>query len=300
VKSITACEFDVKCPLVLFSSNDQSQIPQLLQSFDKMNIEYIGTLDNDQYYVIITSDFVVHIYSINNLTQSLFQYNIQNKMFSFQTYHSNIIIFMFMNQFIFLQLTFDSLENIFKIHSEQILPIPKRELEYSLQFTPNKQFLILQQSLNLESDISLNDLHCFTCDNQFKISPIKDPITYIKSKMTNTGKITGFKTYTPSQTRSELWLPHQGTILHVRLPSNIAEMDIRADYHCWMRHSIALYQKTTEKSCLSVTITSLAVQSLNDSCIVSGGDDGSLVVWSLTDKYSHNVLESIHMDEVKN
>jgi WD40 repeat protein len=65
-----------------------------------------------------------------------------------------------------------------------------------------------------------------------------------------------------------------------------------------MRHSLALYGKTTEKSSLSITITSLAVQSSNDSCLVSGGDDGSIIIWHLTDKCSHDVLESIHMEKV--
>ena len=286
--------------MVFFPSDNQ---PEFLHSFDQMKIEHIAMLDNDQYYVIITIDLIVHIYSIHNLTQSLFQYNLQKKFekdfFSLRTYHSNIIIFMFINRFIFLQVTFDSIEKKFQIRSEQILSIPNRELEYSLEFTPNKQFLILKQSLNLKNNIYLNDFRLFTCDNQFKISSIKDPITYIKSKMTNTGKTIGFMTYVPSQTQSKLWLAHQGTILHVKLPSNIAELDVRADYHSWMRHSLALYAQTTEKSSLSITITSLAVQSLNDSCLVSGGDDGSIVVWYLTDKYSCHVLEPIHMDEVE-
>jgi WD40 repeat protein len=287
---------------LVFNFSD-NQTPQLLHSFDKMNIEYLAMLDNDEYYVMITGDKMVHCYSRNNLTQLLFQYNLKikskSKLFSLQTYHSNIIIFMFMNQFLFLQIKFDDGENLFKIQSEQILSIPNREVEYSLQFTPNKCFLILEQSLNLENNPELNDYHIFTCDNQFKISPIKEPITYIKSKLAASGKVTGFRTYIPSNTRSELWLAHQGTILHVRLPSNLAEPDIRSDYHCWLRHSLALYQQTTEKSGLSIAITSLALQSPNDSQIASGGDDGSIIIWHLTDKCTHDVLESTHTDEVK-
>ncbi len=260
-------------------------------------------LDNDQYYMIITGDQIVYSYSINNLTESLFHYDLKtkskSKLFSFQTHHSNIIIFLFMDQFIFLKLKFSNIENKFQIQSEQILSIPNRELEYSLQFTPNKCFLILQQSLNLENNPDLNDFRIFTCNENFKITPIKEPITYVKSKLSSSGKITGFMTYTPLHTRSELLLAHQGTVLRVRLPSNLAELDIRSDYHCWLRHSLALYGQTTEKYSLSIIITSLAVQSSNDSCIASGADDGSIVIWHLIDKYTHNVLDSIHTDQVE-
>jgi hypothetical protein len=290
--------------LVICPSNDECQTPQFLHSFEKIKIGYIAMIDNDQYYIVITGDLIVHSYSINDLTQSLFQYDLtkksQSNLFSFQTYHSNIIIFMFKNQFIFLQIKFNRTENLFNIQSEQILSIPNRELEYSLEFTPNKSFLLLKQSLNLENNPQLNDLRIFICDNHFKISPINEPITYMKSKLAASGKVIGFTTYVPLYTRPELWLAHQGLILHVRLPSNIAELDIRSDYHCWMRHSLALYQQTTEKSNLSITITSLAVQSPNDSCLASGGDDGSIILWHLTDKCTHDVLESIHMDEVEN
>ncbi len=293
----------MNCPLVICPSNDESPTPKFLHTFDKMNIHYISMLDNDQYYVVITGDLIVYSYSINDLTQSLFQYNLtkksKTKLFSFQTYHSNIIIFMFMNQFLFLQIKFDRIENLFNIQLEQIFSIPNRELEYSLQFTPNQRFLILKQSLNIENNLDINDFRIFICDNQFKISPIKEPITYIKSKLAASGKIIGFTTYVPLNTRSELWLAHQGLILHVRLPSNIAELDIRSDYHCWMRHSLALYNQTTEKSSLSITITSLAIQP-NDSCLASGADDGTIILWHLTDKYTHDILESIHTDEVEN
>ena len=258
--------------------------------------------DNDQYYVIITNEQVVYIYSINNLNNSLFQYNLKTKsqrnLFSFQTYHSSIIIFMFMDQFIVLRLKFYDIDNIFKIQSEQIFSIPNREIAYSLQFITNKHFLILKQSLNIENNPYLYELRIFNCDNHLKISPIKEPITYIKSKIALNGKIVGFRTCASSNTRSELWLAHQGTILRARLPSNLAELDIRSDYHSWMRHSLAMYQKTAEKSTLSIQITSLAVQTSNDLCIASGGDDGSIIIWNMTNKFIHDVLEPIHMDEV--
>ena len=294
----------MNCPLVICTSDTSSRTIELLHSFNKLNIEYIAMLDNDQYYMIITVDQIMYSYSINNLTESLFQYDFKtkskkSKLFSFQTYDSNIIIFMFKNQFIFLQLKFYNIENKFQIQSEQILSIPNRDAEYSLQFTPNRRFLILKQSLNLENNPSLNDFRIFTCNDHFQISPIKEPITYIKSKLSASGKIIGFMTYTPLHTRSELLLAHQGTILRVRLPSNLAELDVRSDYHCWLRHSLALYGQTTEKSSLSITITSLAVQSSNDSCIASGADDGSIVIWHLTAKYTHDVLDSIHIDEVE-
>ncbi|CAF0739662.1 unnamed protein product [Rotaria sp. Silwood1] len=300
--SITACEYDLNCPLSISFSNNQSSTPQLLHAFENMNIEYITMLNNEQYYVIITGEYMVYIYSIDNLNQIVFQYDLkiksQSNLFSLQTYHSDIIIFMFMNQFIILQIKFYDIENVFKIQSEQIFPISIRDVQYSLEFTPNNHFLILKQSLNLSNYPDLNDFRIFTCNNQFKISPIQEPITYIKSKLSASGKIIGFMTYASSFTRSLLWLAYQGTILYVRLPSNLAELDIRSDYHCWMRHSLAMYEKTTEKCSLSINITSLAVQSPNDLCIASGGDDGSIVIWHLTNKYSHEVLESIHMDKI--
>jgi WD40 repeat protein len=301
---VTASEYDSNCPLVICPSNDECQSPKYLSAFEKLNIDYIAMLDNDQYYVVITGDLIVYMYSVNDLAQTLFQYTLTKKsqieLFSLRTYHSNIIIFMFYNQFIFLQIKVDRTENLFQIQSEQILSIPNREVEYSLEFTPNKQFLILKQSLNLEKNPYLNDLRIFICDNHLKISPITEPITYIKSKLATSGKIIGFTTYVALNTRSELWIAHQGLILHVRLPSYIAELDMRSDYHCWMRHSLALYGKTTEKYSLSITITSLVVRSSDDSCLVSGADDGSIVIWHLTDKCSHDVLESIHLDEVEN
>lgn len=288
--------------MVICPSNERDSNPQYLQSFEKMNIDYIGMLDNDQYYVVITRDLMVSIYSINDLVQSLFQYNLtqksQSKLFNFQIYHPNIIIFMFKNAFLVLKVKFDGMEELFQIQSEQILSIINREVDYSLEFTPNQRFLILKQSLNQEDNPDLYDLRIFICDDHFKISPINEPITYIKSKLAATGKIIGFTTYIPFNNRSELWLAHQGLILHVRLPSHLAELDIRSDYHCWLRHSLALYGQTTEKTSLSIIITSLAVQSSNDSCLVSGGDDGSIIIWHLTDKCSHEVLESIHMEKV--
>lgn len=268
-----------------------------------MNIDYISMLDNDRYYVLITSDLIVNIYSINNLTQGLFQYDLNKKseknLFSFQTYHSNIIIFMFYDQFIFLKIKFSNVENLFNIQSEQILSVINRDIEYTIEFTPDKKYLILKHSLNLENDSYLYDLRIFICDNQYKITSFDQPITYTKSKIPTGNKIVGFRTYEPLHTRSELYIAYQGLILHVHLPSNVAELDIRSDYHCWMRHSLALYNQTTEKSNLSTIITSLAIDSSNDSCLASGSDDGSIILWYLIDKYIHEVLESPHIDQVK-
>jgi WD40 repeat protein len=301
-KSIIACEYDSACPLVICPSNQQEPMPRYLQSFEKINIDYIGMLDNDQFYVIITQDQLVSIYSVDDPDQSLFQYNLtrksQSKLFDFQINRSNIIIFMFKNAFLVLKVKFDRMENTFQIQSEQNLSIPNRDADYSLEFTPNQRFLILKQSLNQENNPDLYDLRIFTCNEQFQISPTKEPITHIKSKMAASGKIIGFTTYVPYNNRSELWIAHQGLILHVRLPSHLAELDIRSNYHSWLRHSLALYAKTAEKTSLSIAITSLAVQSSNDSCLVSGADDGSIIIWHLTDKCSHEVLESIHMEKV--
>lgn len=292
------------CPLVISPLNNQTHSPQLLHSFEQMNIQHIAMLNNDQYYVLLTGDGIIHIYSIQSYTQSLFQYNLkpksQTKLFSLQTYDANIIICMFIDRFLVLQVKFYNLENKFKTHSEQICTIPNRDIEYSLELTPNKRFLILKQSLKIEDDPYMNDLRIFTCDNEFKISPNAQPITYIKSKLSASGKINSFVNYIALNNRPELRVPYQGSVLRVQLPSNIAELDVCSDYHCWMRHSLAVYQKTTQKSTLSITITCLAVQSPNDSHIASGANDGSIVVWYLANKYFHEVLESIHHDEVIN
>ncbi|CAM4909126.1 unnamed protein product [Rotaria socialis] len=299
---ISACEYDLNCPLVMQSSNNRTLTSELLYSFKNMNIEHITMLNNGQYYVVVNSEYIVYIYSLHNLDRSIFEYNLkiksQSKFFSFQTYDSNIIIFMFINQFIVLQLKFYDIENIFRVQWEQILSIPIRDAEYSLEFTPTKRFLILKQSLNLENDPNLHDFRIFSCDNQFKISPFTEPITYIKSKIVSKGKITAFMSCVSLYTRPVLWLAYQGTILHVRLPSHLAELEIRSDYHSWMRHSLAIYGKTTEKSSLSITITSLAVKLPNDSCVASGATDGSIILWHLADKCAHDVLDSIHMDQI--
>ncbi|CAF4465311.1 unnamed protein product, partial [Adineta steineri] len=89
----------------------------------------------------------------------------------------------------------------------------------------------------------------------------------------------------------------QLSILRVCLPSTVAELEVRSNYHSWMRHSLALYGKTAEKASLSITITSLAIKSPDDSCLASGADDGSIIIWYLTDKCYRYVLESIHVDE---
>lgn len=283
------------------SADDQSGAVQWHQP-EIVNVQSIGMLANDQYYLVITGEQMVHIYSIGNLTQSLFQYNLQEKsslhLFSFQTFPSNVIIFMFPTQFIVLKLSFDSLENRFQIQSEQSISLPKRDQEYSLHWTANKRFLILEQSLNLEDYPDLNDLRLFTCDDQLKISAIAEPVTFMKSKMSRIGKATGFRSYVSLNTRSMLCIAHQGNILQVHLPSHVAELVARPDYHCWMRHALALYQKTTEKSSLSMAITTLAVQSTDDSLLASGGDDGSIILWSLAKESKHTVFEPVHGDQV--
>ena len=290
-------------PLVMFPSNKSSHTIQSLQSLSKLQIEFLALFDNDQYYIILTGERIIYSYSVHNLNELLFEYDLKtkstSKCFSVKTYHSNIIIFMFINAFIFLQIKYDNIETKFHIQLEQIISIPNRNCKYSLAFTPNKRFLILEQSLNLFNYPYLNDFRIFTCDEQFKITRIKDSITYIKSKISKSGQITAFMTYISSSTKSELWVAYQGTILHVRLPSILAELNVRSDLHSWMRHSLALYNQTAEKYSLSINITSLAIQSPNDTCLASGADDGSIVVWHLTNT-TYDVLESIHNDEVNN
>ncbi|CAF3555173.1 unnamed protein product [Adineta steineri] len=301
-KAVAACEYDVNCPLVMCPSNNSFQTIQLLHSLSNMNIEFIAMLDNDQYYVIITNDRTVFIYSIHNLKEILFQYNLKiqcdSELFSLQTYNSNIIIFMFKGQFLFLQIKFDNIQTKFHILSKQLLSIPNRQLEYSLEFTPNKRFLIFKQILNSDDNPYLYSIRIFNCNDQFQLSPISEPITYIKSKLSHSGKVNSFMTYISLYTRSELWIAYQGSILRVFLPSTIAELEVRSNYHSWMRHSLALYTKTAEKSSLSITITSLAIKSPDDSCLASGADDGSIIIWYLTDKCNRYVLESIHVDEI--
>ena len=268
-----------------------------------MNVAHTTFLDNDQYYLTITDDGQVRIYSMKDLSQSLFQYHLKSdadaELFAVQTHWSNVILFLFMDQFVYLEVKFDSAENRFKLHSEQSLSIPNREVEYALQFSPDQRFLILEQALDSEIDPELNDYRIFTYEKS-KIVPTNRCISHTKSKMSKDKKITGFRTYTWVQKQSAIWLAHQGNILQVHLPSPVAELPAKADYHCWMRHALASYQQTAEKSSLSVTITSLAVQSKDESCVASGADDGSIVIWHLTDTHTHAVLESIHIDEVRN
>ena len=210
-----------------------------------------------------------------------------------------MLILMFMDQLIFLVVKFQNLINQFKILSEQTIAVPIREHPYALQWTPKRKFLILEQSLNLEDDAYLNDLRIFTCDQQLKISGPSAPICYTKSKMTRGGKVIGYYTYVPAYTRPILYVAHQGNILNVVLPSTNAELEVRPDYHSWMRHALSLYQQTAEKSSLAILVTSLAIQTSDDSLLASGGSDGSIVIWSMSNQVDHTVLESIHDDEVR-
>ncbi|CAF1017635.1 unnamed protein product [Adineta ricciae] len=299
---VAACEYDTSRPIVMRSTNKPSHTIESLYSLDKFQIESIALFDNDQYYIILTGEQVIYSYSVHNLNELLFEYDLklknQLKCFSVQTFHSNLIIFMFMNAFICLRMKYDNIETKFNIESEQIFPIRNRNVEYSMEFTPNKCFLILKQYVNPTNDEYLSDFRVFSCNEQAQLTAIKEPITYIKSKVSKTGQITSFMTYTSSITRSELWVAYQGSILHVRLPSILAELDVRSNFHSWMRHSLVLYNHTTEKYRLSISITCLAIQSPNDSCLASGADDGSIVIWYLTTNPRYDVLESIHNDQI--
>ena len=245
----------------------------------------------------------MNIYSTQDWNQSLFQYDLSDissmNLFSFRTYPSNVMIFMFKNQFVCWKMDLNRVENRFEVLSKQIISIPVREKDYSIEFTPNQRFLILQQSLNLESNPDLCDLRVYTCDNLFKLTPIKESIAFAKSKLISGGKITAFLTYTSCYTRPELFVAYQGFILRVRLPSTTAELDIISNHHSWMRHSLTMYNQTTDKSDLSITVTSLAIQPSNDSILVSGGDDGTIVLWYLTTPGFKDVLESLHNEQVK-
>lgn len=299
---VAACEHDATHPLVMRPTNKASHTIQSLRNLTNLTIDFITLLDNDQYYVLTTRERLVYIYSVHNLNELLFEYDLNKKsttrLFAVQTCPSNLILFLYMNQFIALQVKYDSLETRFHLQSEQILAVPSRDVEYSLQMTPNQRFLILQQSLKREDNLALCDLRLYPCSEQFKISVIKEPIAYIKSKFSKNGKVTGFMTYVPSHKRSEIWVAHQGSILHVNLPSTVAEQEVRSNFHSWMRHSLALYSKTTEKYSLSITISSLAVQAPRDAYLASGADDGSIVVWTLGENCSKNVLDSVHADQV--
>lgn len=220
-------------------------------------------------------------------------------LFAFRTYPSNVMILMFKNQFVCLRMDLNRVENRFEMLSKQVISIPVREKDYSMEFTPNQRFLILQQSLNLESNSDLCDLRVYNCDNLFKLTPIKEPIAFVKSKVISGGKITAFMTYTSCYTRPELYVAYQGFILRVRLPSTTAELDIISNHHSWMRHSLTLYNQTTDKSSLSISVTSLAIQPSNDSILVSGGDDGTIVIWNLKTPGFKDVLESLHTEQVK-
>lgn len=302
---MAACEYDDKCPLTFSMLMNQIDPPQILQPFEKFNVEHIGLFDHDRYFVIVKAEKQIEIFAVENLSQSLFQFDFKTKSSSkfigLETSHPDILVLMFAGQLTFLVLKFHNLNNRFEILSEQTFVMPIREHSFSIRWTPKRKFLIVEQSLNLEDDAYLNDLRIFICDQPMKISGPSTPICYTKSKMARgSGKIIGFYEYVASFTRSILWIAHQGNILHVVLPSTNAELEIRPDYHSWMRHALALYQKTTEKSSLAILITSLAIQTRDDSILASGGNDGSIVLWSMmNNQYSHTVLESIHNDEVR-
>ena len=246
---------------------------------------------------------MLNIYAMQDLRQSLFQMNLsemaQTNLFDFRTYPSNMMILMFKNQFVCLRMNLNRVENRFELLEKQILPVPQREKNYSLEYTPDKRFLILKQSLNLETNPDLFDLRLYTCDHLLTLTPIKEPITYVKSKLITGGKINAFLAYTSCSTRSELFVAHQGFILRVRLPSTVAELDIRSNHHSWMRHSLTLYNQTTDKGSLSISVTSLAIHPSNDSYLVSGGDDGSIVLWYLVVECKKEVFESVHTDQVR-
>ena len=269
---------------------------------ETMNIAHTAFLDNDQYYLTVADDGQVRIYSMKDLTQALFQYHLKSdsdsQLFAVQTHWSNVILFLFMDQFVHLAVKVDGAEYRFVVQSEQRLSIPDRAVEYVLQFSPDKRFLILEQTLDSDIDPSLHDYRIFTYENS-KIVSTKQCVSYTTSKMSKDKKITGFRTYAWVQQQSTIWLAHRGNILRVHLPSPVAELCVSANYHCWMRHALASYQQSAEKSSLGVTITSLAVRSQDESCVASGGDDGSIVIWHLTQTHTHAVLQSIHIDKVR-
>lgn len=284
-------------------SNEEYSAPQYLHEFKEKNVIHLATLENDQYYAVITADLMLNIYFMQDTNQSLFQMNLselaRTNLFAFRTYPSNMMILMFRNQFVCLRMNLNRVENRFEMLAQQILPIPQREKDYSLEYTPDRRFLILKQSLNFESNPDLFDLRLYTCDNLLTLTPIKEPITYVKSKLITGGKINAFLAYACCSTRSELFVAHQGFILRVRLPSTVAELDIRSNHHSWMRHSLTLYNQTTEKWSLSLSVTSLAVHPVNDSFLVSGADDGTIVIWYLLIDCKKDVLESVHTEQVR-
>lgn len=302
---MVACEYDGRCPLAFSMLMNQIDPPQILHPFEKFNVEHVALFDHDRYFVIVKAEKQIEIFAVENLSQSLFQFDFKTKSSSnfigLETSHPDVLVLMFLGQLTFLLLKFHNLNNRFEILSEQTFAMPIREHPFSIRWTPKRKFLIVEQSLDLEDDAFLNDLRIFTCDQQMKISGPSTPICYTKSKMSRGGgKIIGFYSYVASFTRPILWITHQGNILNVVLPSTNAELEVRPDYHSWMRHALALYQKTTEKSSLAILITSLAIQTRDDSLLASGGNDGSIVIWSMmNNQFSHTVLESIHNDKVR-
>jgi hypothetical protein len=279
------------------------QLPELLTQFEALNIEYIAMFKNDQYYVVITSDQYIRIYSVVDLTRCHLQHAIEQltsaTAFGLFTCHSSLIIVMCYDQILCLDVHYQGDEDLFHIQNMQTVSIPNREDLYVLQWICNERFLIIEQRIPTGDDPYLNDLRVFICDQNRKLSKISEPIAFIKSRMSRTGKVIGFRAYTFLPEKSNLWIASQGNILHLRLPSYIAELDTRSDYHCWMRHALALYQRTTEKLSLSIIITRLVVRKNGDSCLVSGGSDGSIVLWFMTQTPTHTILESIHSDEVR-
>lgn len=289
--------------MLISPSNEEYSSPQYLHEFKEKNVIHLATLENDQYYAVITADLMLNIYLMQDTNQSLFQMNLSDlgrtNLFAVRTYPSNMMILMFRNQFVCLRMNLNRVENRFEMLAKQILSIPQRDKNYTLEYTPDRRFLILKQSLNLESNPDLFDLRLYTCDNLLTLTPIKESITYMKSKLITGGKINGFLAYTCCSTRSELFVAHQGFILRVRLPSTTAELDIISNHHSWMRHSLTLYNQTTDKWNLSLSVTSLAIHPSNDSLLVSGADDGTIVIWYLLIECKKEVLEFIHSEQVR-
>lgn len=302
-KVLIGSEFDEKSPLVLEINENQTNPVKIHRPLESMNVEFAATIENEQFYLIVTKDRILKIYSANQFSQLFFEYDLSTKIsscYSMLVYEPGFILLLEPQRFLLLNIVFHPLNSSFALQSEHIVKIPQRIHRYSLEMTKNRKFLILSQNLQInEDETDLSDIRLYTLDKMFNISPAPETIEYIQAKTSRRAKMTGFRCYLTLENGSLLWVAHQGNILQARLPSKSAELQTRPDYHCWTRHALALYQKTTQKQNLTVTITSLAVKSDDETCAASGASDGSIILWFFINPYTHVVLDSIHSDEVQ-
>ncbi|CAF1437547.1 unnamed protein product, partial [Didymodactylos carnosus] len=285
-KLIITNEHDHSSPVLysLFENN----LPSILHSLT--NVDFISLFNEEKHLVVITkTPLVMEIFDIQNLTNSLFNFNIsdisQSQLCGIQT-QSQFILLSFYNCFMLLKLQYNSQTSTYDIVEKYIVNITRIQSEeqfhYKLHLTNDNNYIIMEQD---QIDSDLKSICVYMRDksdtNLLHFSTLK----YLKQKHVRAKTTTClFQTYTVFHRKPHLLIAHHGNILRAKLPTKeqlnelLCELDIQPDNHSWMKHSLKLYQETTDKHSLSVNVTALTIQS-DDSCFASGGDDGSIVVW---------------------